>query len=235
MKRSMSRRMSVIFLLLGVIFLINTVMSAVTSDQVRLSSELMSDAFLPIEQTRTSFKEAFHRIQLKVEKEELNRVKVPEEEVKQIAHLTTTLNSNVHTYSDRAMHEELTHAFSPVETVLNEMNQHLQSGMIESSTWQNLYDDYQQAEAHFHDVLNDNIAHETVLIDRRVNRLVVIVWGMGLLFFITMISGFLHLRRTIVKPLRVMSRTLNEMIAAIERKQGDLTKRLTHNNQMNRV
>lgn len=203
-------------------------MSAVTSDQVRLSSELMSDAFLPIEQTRTSFKEAFHQIQLKVEKEELNRVKVPEEEAKQIAHLTTTLNSNVHTYSDRAMHEELTHAFSPVETVLNEMNQHLQTGMIESSTWQNLYDDYQQAEAHFHDVLNDNIAHETVLIDRRVNRLVVIVWGMGLLFFITMISGFLHLRRTIVKPLRVMSRTLNEMIAAIERKQGDLTKRLTH-------
>ncbi|GEM00968.1 hypothetical protein SAMN05421839_10381 [Halolactibacillus halophilus] len=73
MKRSISRRMSVIFLMLGAIFLINTVMSAVTSDQVRLSSELMSDSFLPIEQTRTAFKDTRHQIELEVDKQQTSK------------------------------------------------------------------------------------------------------------------------------------------------------------------
>ncbi|GEM00967.1 hypothetical protein SAMN05421839_10380 [Halolactibacillus halophilus] len=142
--------------------------------------------------------------------------------------LSATLTSEVNTYSDRAMHDELIQAFGPVEVVLTEMNQELQSETISSSTWQRQNEAYLQAETHFNDVLNDNIAHEKVLIDSRVNRLVIIVWGMGVLFFLTMIAGFLHLRRTIVKPLSYMSGTLNEMIQAMEQNQGDLTKRLKH-------
>lgn len=228
MKRSISRRMSVIFLMLGAIFLINTVMSAVTSDQVRLSSELMSDSFLPIEQTRTAFKDTRHQIELEVDKQQTTNVQVPAVLAKQMTDLTATLTREVKTYSDRAMHDELIQAFGPVEAVLTEMNDELQSGTIASSTWQRLNEAYLQAETHFNDVLNDNIAHEKVLIDSRVNRLVFIVWGMGVLFFITMIAGFLHLRRTIVKPLSYMSGTLNEMIQAMEQNQGDLTKRLKH-------
>ncbi|GEM03057.1 methyl-accepting chemotaxis protein [Halolactibacillus miurensis] len=228
MKQSMSRRMSIIFFLLGMIFLTNTIMSAITSDQVRLSSELMSDYFLPIEQTRLAFKEPLHYIDLEVQGNLTGEVAIREDTNSQLVTLTDTLKNTLENYSDRVMHNELLLAFEPVEQVLNDIRTTLQSGEVEASEWGMLYETYKLAEADFNDVLTQNIAHEKSLIDSRVSRLVIIVWGMGLLFFVVTLIGFLHLRRTIVKPLVVMSRTLDEMIVAIEMKQGDLSKRLTH-------
>lgn len=228
MKQSMSRRMSIIFFLLEMIFLTNTIMSAITSDQVRLSSELMSDYFLPIEQTRLAFKEPLHYIDLEVQGNLTGEVAIREDTNSQLVTLTDTLKNTLENYSDRVMHNELLLAFEPVEQVLNDIRTTLQSGEVEASEWGMLYETYKLAEADFNDVLTQNIAHEKSLIDSRVSRLVIIVWGMGLLFFVVTLIGFLHLRRTIVKPLVVMSRTLDEMIVAIEMKQGDLSKRLTH-------
>lgn len=228
MKQSMSRRMSVIFILLGMIFLTNTIMSAVTSDQVRLSSELMSDYFLPIEQTRLAYKEPLHYIDVEVRANRTGEVVIPGDTNSQLVTLTATLKNTLENYSDRAMHNELLLGFEPVEQVLNNISATLQSGEMDASAWGELYSAYKITEADFNDVLTQNIAHEKSLIDSRVSRLVIIVWGMGLLFFVVMLTGFLHLRRTIVKPLVVMSRTLDDMIAAIEMKKGDLTKRLSH-------
>ncbi|GEN55828.1 hypothetical protein GCM10012290_05380 [Halolactibacillus alkaliphilus] len=203
-------------------------MSAVTSDQVRLSSELMSDYFLPIEQSRLAIKASLYDIGLGVRGNLTGEITIPEDTKNQLVPLTDDLKNTLENYSGRAMHNALLLSFEPVQQVINSIGATLQSGEIEASKWGELYDVYNMAEADFNDVLTQNIAHEKSLIDSRVNRLVIIVWGMGLLFFMVMLIGFFHLKRTIVKPLVVMSRTLGDMIAAIEMKQGDLTKRLTH-------
>lgn len=235
MKQSISKRVSFAFLLLTAIFMMNTLLSAITSDQVRLSSELMSDYFLPLESERVDMVRALNALQDQVERDLLTNQqsnKDVEEIIHEIEATEAQMRELITGFSNRAMHQTLAEAYLPLHQRLGDVTDfvslHYQGSIneMDSSTLATLSHAYLEAEADYIEVLNHNIDHERQLTRNRVNRSVWIVWSMAGLFIVVIMIGFMMIRQTVIKPLKQMSQSLYQMIDAIENNRGDLTRRV---------
>lgn len=85
-----------------------------------------------------------------------------------------------------------------------------------------------QAEAQFQAVMDSSIAHEKTLIDSRLTRSTIFIYGMSILFFISAFVAFRMVLRTIIRPIHATSKSLNQIIHSLEMNEGDLTVRIEH-------
>lgn len=87
------------------------------------------------------------------------------------------------------------------------------------------------AEADFQLVLDKSIEHESNLIESRVYRSAMIVWGMGIIFIIAVALAVRTSKKTIISPLKNATKQLNMIIEKLKNNEGDLTVRIKNHSE----
>lgn len=228
------------------LFILNTILSGVTNSQVQLSTSLISDAFVSLEYQQVKLAKGIDKIDLNVQtylsgnetntSEEISKAIIGT--VDQTDDIVTEIADICDLFSKKAMNSALRDSYEPYE--LN-MKAFLKQAAVmaenirknDKSATENSFSEYKHlsnlmlnSESNFQKVLDGCISHETSLIHSRVTRSTVIIWIMAAFFIISAALAFYLSIMTIIKPLKEVNRSLNNIICKLEEDEGDLTVRI---------
>ncbi|WP_099467114.1 methyl-accepting chemotaxis protein [Konateibacter massiliensis] len=246
MYKSIRHRILFILIVLTGLFIINTALSGVTNSQVQLSTDLISDSFLSLEYNQVQLAKDMNEINLSVKSYLLGDNEADAEETAKVLQETIAQSENVvndiavisDTFAEKSMSTVLADAYVPYETTMKEyLNQAAviadyvaakdkNSAKTAYAELETLLTSMTAAESEFQNVLDTSIAHETSLVHSRVTRATVIVWGMAVLFVVSVAAAFFICMRTIITPLKKVNTDLSHIIQMLEREEGDLTIRI---------
>ncbi len=251
MRKSIARRILLILIILTGLFLSNTVLSGVTDSQVKLSTSLISSSFLNLEYEQVNLIKNMSQICLLINdyllaENETNGEKIAAELV-QTVDVARTIADDVgiicEEFSTKAMNAELSEAYQLYQQSIHSYLEQVSSisNLVENgdkvsvkATYQSLQTAkfvMEEAESVFQKVLDEKIQHETSLIGSRSFRATMIIWSMAILFVIMAATAFIVCMRTIIKPLKTVNKSINEMIHKLENEEGDLTVRIDYSGE----
>lgn len=245
MRNSIAKRILFILIALSMIFIVNTVFSGITNLQVQLSSNLISNSFINLQNEQVNLAEEVGQIELSIQEyvlsDESNNIELSEtvtnsvivatDSIYEIADITAE-------FSERAMNNDLQEAYAPylesMEMYVEEATaiaEHIrQDNRVRANeSYQSLRalsDQVQTSESNFREVLGASINHEVNLINSRVNRSTIIIWTMAIIFVVSAIVAFWVTVKTIINPLVRGNKSLRDIISKLEKDEGDLTTRI---------
>ncbi|MDX8046735.1 methyl-accepting chemotaxis protein [Gracilibacillus sp. S3-1-1] len=248
MRKSIANRILLILILLAFLFTLNTALSAITNSQVKLSADLMSNSFVNLERERVSLAEEMGQIDKTIQAFLMNSSKDEEAMTDTLLTSLEKANSNKNeiasitkTFSENAMdntlrdgyvryEEDLATYLEQVSSIADYMaNNDLSSA---ANSYQNLIsiaEDMADTKSEFLTILDNSISHEKNLINSRINRSTIIIWGMAIIFIISAAVAFWISKRTIINPLKTANNSLQSIIEKLENNEGDLTVRIKNN------
>lgn len=237
-------------MILLVLFLTNTTISGVTNVQVRLSSTLFSDYFVKIEQEQVKMAKEIGTFLLLTERHIQSTVDDPKEvseqlqtNIKKVRKSLEVIKDKSYGFSEKTKNPQFKKAFIPyfkkMEAFLDEAEDmvkdiaanNMPAIQARYSTYESLFTELQMAEADFQLVLDKSIEHESNLIESRVYRSAMIVWGMGIIFIIAVALAVRTSKKTIISPLKNATKQLNMIIEKLKNNEGDLTVRIKNHSE----
>ena len=248
MRKSIVYRILFILILLSFLFILNTVLSGITNSQVQLSTDLISNSFVNLEYQQVKLAKDIDKIDLTVLKYFWDHdISTAETLSKTIVDTTNQANDIViaianicDAFSKKAMSSTLSEAYSSYESDMkaflsrakeiakNIENNDKTAADISFTQYKIEQDSMLSTGNEFQKVLDSCISHETSLIHSRVTRSTVIIWIMAALFIISAVLALYLSDRTIIKPLKEVNRSLNNIIWKLEEGEGDLTVRISY-------
>lgn len=249
MRKSIGYRILFILIFLTFLFTINTIISGVTNSQVQLSTSLISDSFVSLEYEQVKLAEAMDQIHLSIQAYFIGGSENSTEEtsqslldtVNQTATVVTDIAHICDEFSTKAMNSALSDSYRPYQsdlevllqqvTVIAEYIKDDKKVSAEDSFigFQTLSNTMLESKKAFQKVLDTSINHETSLVDSRVKRSTMIIWGMAIIFMISATVAFYITMKTIIKPLQKVNMNLCKIIRKLEEGEGDLTARIDYN------
>ncbi|MEK5040334.1 methyl-accepting chemotaxis protein [Sporosarcina sp. FSL K6-3457] len=250
MRKSIAYRILFILAFLTFLFTLNTVLSGVTNSQVQLSANLMSESFVKLEYEQVKLAKGVGQIELSVQSylvaAEVDTGEIAETISTQIEQTNTSKNviaDITDEFTKKTMNSVLSEAYTPY---LGSMESYLQQAAMiakdiqkdDMAAVQVSYKDFEVlskamtvSDNEFQTILNDRIDHESLLIDSRVTRSMIIFWSMAFFFLISVSVAFGITMKTIIKPLKKANESLGEIIWKLEENEGDLTVRIANNSE----
>jgi len=229
MKKSIAKRILLILIVLTFLFVLNTALSGITNSQVKLSSELFAEYFIPLKEEQVQLEKERATLDLQYQQlalmEQEDGTEQESDILNQVDKLTERLsNMRIITegFSEKAMDSQLSQAYQPYDSAMSnyleevtvainssetEMINSLASGSFVTST-----NEVAETETNFQQVMAERIAHEENLIDSRVNRSTYIIFGMAVLFILSAIVAFRVSIKTIIQPLKRSNKELQDII-----------------------
>lgn len=223
----------------------NTILSGITNSQVQLSANLISESFVNLEAEQVKLAKEVGQIELSIQAYLLNdndsKEAVSETILSSVEKSTISMNeiANIsNEFSEKAMNSALSNAYKPymkdMEAYLQQASlivEFIKQGDTASATegyeaFQTLSDSMIKTESGFQTVLNDSIDHEVELINSRVARSTMIIWGMAVIFILSVAIAFWISMKTIIAPLKKANKSLGDIIQKLENNEGDLTARI---------
>lgn len=244
MRKSISFQIKIVLTFLTILFFLNTLISGITNSQVQLSATLFSDSFLVLENEQLKLAKELGQINLSAQATFLGDGRTNEagsatlQNVEQAIASANVISNLTEEFSDKVKNDSLRDSYIPyqdaVEAYLSQIS--LVLDRVVQGDEASAYESYmeldrlagamQEAEAQFQTALDRSIAHEKTLIDSRITRSTVIIYAMGILFFIAVVVTFRFAQKTIIRPILSASKSLNHIIYSLEHNEGDLTVRL---------
>ncbi|GAA4066862.1 methyl-accepting chemotaxis protein [Amphibacillus indicireducens] len=245
MRQSIAKRILFILSLLTFIFILNTILSGITNSQIKLSTSLVANSFIPLEYEQVKLAKEIGQVNIEIQEFVLsdesehkiiaesiiNSAGAIETSVAEIAKITED-------FSDKAMNQVLNDAYLPYQTDMQayldqiytvteyiEQNNQV-SAASNYQTLQQLAEEMVRSESDFQEVLDASIDHEVNLINSRVDRSTMIIWIIAILFVLSAMAAFWITVKTIISPLVSGNRKLAEIIKTLEDEEGDLTVRI---------
>ena len=246
MKKSVKTRIITILSVLLAIFAVNMIMSAVTNNQVELSTKLLANHMISIKTFQLDLEKDMAVIETAV-LESLSGTsnaascasKAAEalEDLKQTA---DSLKNEVDEFAEAEMNTALSEAFAPYYDALtgysssvDSVVRALSSGNREkaASEYASLKTAINKTESclqQFKDTTTTLVDHETRLVHIRVTRATLITIIMGIVFVLAMSVAVFLILATVLRPLEKMQTKLGRMISDMKEEKGDLTVRLDY-------
>ncbi len=241
-KKSIGTKIFIMLSILTAIFIANTVSGGITNMQVKLSMDLIANSFITIESQQVMLVKDLNNLEDQmysfIEETDTSYQTMITESTERILVVLGMIEDSVKSYSDKAMNSELLDSFTPYYDAVKEYVQFLSDTTFSESTFsasqiesfeQKMFE-YQSnindSEKIFQQMLDSSVDHEGMLVQSRVNRSSIIIWGMGVLFLLATALSFAASMRMIIKPLKSASASLDEIIHSLEQDKGDLTVRL---------
>lgn len=245
MRQSIAKRILFILSLLTFIFILNTILSGITNSQIKLSTSLVANSFIPLEYEQVKLAKEIGQVNIEIQEFVLsdesehkiiaesimNSAGAIETSVAEIAKITED-------FSNKAMNQVLNDAYLPYQTDMQayldqiytvteyiEQNNQV-SAASNYQTLQQLAEEMVRSESDFQEVLDASIDHEVNLINSRVDRSTMIIWIIAILFVLSAMAAFWITVKTIISPLVNGNRKLAEIIKMLEDEEGDLTVRI---------
>jgi methyl-accepting chemotaxis protein len=250
MKKSIAHRIRFILLFLTFLFILNTVLSGITNSQVQLSSKLFSDYFISLDKEQIQLEKDLGEINLLINQYLLGKENAGEEIADELLLHIKSISDGINEiavitdgFSEKAMNDQLRKAYNPY---LNDMEAYLEeaaeitNSIIEGETrliqgryetLQGMSESLRISEGAFHKELDKSIEHEKSLIDSRVNRSTIIIWGMAAVFIFAVVIAFWISKKSITSPLKKANQSLKDIIHKLENNEGDLTVRIESNSE----
>jgi methyl-accepting chemotaxis protein len=243
MRKSIVKRILFILVFLTTLFILNTALSGITNLQVRLSSDLISDSFLSLEQNQVILEKNMSAIDSLIQnylagRTDAEKASTLSDNLSQSNKITANIATICDTFSKKSMSTKLADSYSPYHTDMANYLKQLEvlEGYMQNNDLSGVQTAYDKAKTistsmknsaqNFQDVLNICITHETQLVHSRVMRSTVIIWAMAVLFILSSIIAFGICMKTITNPLKKANSDLNKVIQALEHSEGDLTVRI---------
>lgn len=246
MRKSIAYRILLILIVLTALFVTNTALSGVTNLQVKLSTSLISDSFLNLEYKQVNLVRDISNIDLLInsylleEDDSKGEEKATEllQAVDEAKIIANDIEAICKEFSKKAMNTTLSEAYEPYQqNILSYLEQMSSNSNLmkskDKAAVKSAYQSFQETkaamketESGFQKILDENIQHETSLINSRTLRATVIVWGMAVIFIIAVIIDFIICMKTIIRPLKTVNQSINEMIQKLVNEEGDLTVRI---------
>lgn len=245
MRKSIAFRILFILIFLTFLFVLNTVLSGVTNSQVQLSANLFSGSFVKLEYEQVKLAKELGKIDLTIQTyllgNDIDEKYVSEDIIKHVDLATTNMNNIANLcdeFSEKAMSNDLHDSYEPymadIDAFLKNavaVADNISKGNIASArdnfnTFKSLWDSLVNSEIEFQSVLDSSMAHETSLIQSRVTRSTFIIWGMAIIFIISVAIAFRISLKTIIAPLKKANKSLGDIIKKLQDNEGDLTVRL---------
>lgn len=245
MRQSIAKRILFILSLLTFIFILNTILSGITNSQIKLSTSLVANSFIPLEYEQVKLAKEIGQVNIEIQEFVLsdesehkiiaesimNSAGAIETSVAEIAKITED-------FSNKAMNQVLNDAYLPYQTDMQayldqiytvteyiEQNNQV-SAASNYQTLQQLAEEMVRSESDFQEVLDASIDHEVNLINSRVDRSTMIIWIIAILFVLSAMAAFWITVKTIISPLVSGNRKLAEIIKTLKDEEGDLTVRI---------
>lgn len=250
MKKSIAHRIRFILLFLTFLFILNTVLSGITNSQVQLSSKLFSDYFISLDKEQIQLEKDLGEINLLINQYLLGKENAGEEIADELLLHIESISDGINEiaiitdgFSEKAMNDQLRQAYNPY---LNDMEAFLEeaaeitNSIIEGETrliqgryetLQGMSESLRISEGAFHKELDKSIEHEKSLIDSRVSRSTIIIWGMAAVFILAVVIAFWISKKSITFPLKKANQSLKDIIHKLENNEGDLTVRIESNSE----
>lgn len=248
MRKSIVYRILFILIFLTVLFVLNTVLSGVTNSQVQLSTSLISDSFLSLEYNQVNLTKNITQINQTIgsyflveeDKNTEDIIQSIQDEVNRTETIVKNIDTICDEYSVKAMNRTMSDSYAPY---LADMENYLKHALSiadfiktkDKISAKNTYQEFEvlsnsmaEKEKAFQKVLDENINHETNLVHARVTRSTIIIWGMAIVFVLSVAVAFYVCRKTIIIPLKKVNRNLGEIIDKLEKDEGDLTTRIEY-------
>ncbi|WP_416150067.1 methyl-accepting chemotaxis protein [Salipaludibacillus sp. HK11] len=241
MKKSIAKRILLILIVLTFLFVINTVLSGITNSQVKLSSELFAEYFIPLKEEQVQLEKERANLDLQYQQLTLTELENETEQksdiLNQVGKITERLSDIriiTEGFSEKSMDSRLSNAYQPYDSAmsnyLEEVTEALNASETETiSSFVTSANEVVETETNFLQVMAERIAHEENLIDSRINRSTYIIFGMALLFIISAVVAFRVSIKTIIQPLKRSNKQFQDIIKKLEREEGDLTVRVENN------
>ncbi|MFC4401617.1 methyl-accepting chemotaxis protein [Gracilibacillus xinjiangensis] len=250
MRKSIANRILFILIFLTLLFALNTVLSGVTNSQVQLSANLMSNYFVNLENQRVTLAEELSEIEMSIQSYLLDEKANNSENYESVLNGIENANSAAveiaritEGFSVEAMSGKLRDAYTiyyeDMDAFLEQANS-IAEGIASDNKetagqnyvrLQTLAEEMNTSKNHFLEMLDESIAHEKDLIQSRVSRSTVIIWGMAVLFVASAGIAFRISRKTITIPLKNVNNSLHNIIKKLENNEGDLTVRIDSKSQ----
>ncbi|MFN7252972.1 MAG: methyl-accepting chemotaxis protein [Anaerobacillus sp.] len=250
MRKSIAKRLLFILIFLTFLYTLNTTLSGITNLQVKLSANLISNSFLNLEYEQVKLAKEIGQIELSSQRYiledradggELSRNILESVErsiasVNEIAIITDE-------FSKKAMKSDLNDAYRPywkdteayleqAKLLVGYIKQGDRAVAIESyGNLQAMFNSMVTSEKAFQMVFDNIIDHEVTLINSRVDRSTIIIWGMAVIFVISVATAFWVSMKTIISPLKKTNNSLSRIIKNLEDQEGDLTARIKSNSE----
>lgn len=249
MRKSIAYRILSILIFLTVLFIMNTTLSGITSSQIQLSTDLISDSILGLKSNQLNLEKGISSINLSIQSYLLGGngndatqiAQTLQDEIEKNNNIVNDIGSICNTFSEKSMGTALSDAYEPYKDSIKDYLGQTSvvadyMGKKDSISARNTYDESKKLleimishEKEFQEVLNLSIEHESSLIRSRVNRASIIIWVMAGLFIISVAVTFYICMKTIIAPLKKAKEDLENIIEKIEDGEGDLTVRIDSN------
>lgn len=249
MRKSIAVRIFMILFFLTFLFTLNTILSGVTNSQIQLSADLISDSFVNLEYQQVILSRQIDQIRLSLQAYELDQSAGKEEVAEtldQAIQQAELAGSGIATicqeFSGKVMNSKLEDAYltyyEGLTAYLTQAATIREGIRLEDPAVMDLLQSMDaflttmgQSELEFQTVLDESITHEISLVHSRVNRSTQIIWIMAVLFILAAALSFVFSLKMIIKPLRETKEKFGDIIAKLEKKEGDLTIRLVNHSE----
>lgn len=251
MRKSIANRIFAILFFLTVLFVLNTTLSGITSSQIQLSTDLISDSILRLEHNQLNLEKGMNSINLSIktyllDENEGDTKKIAQSlqnEINNSNGIVDEIASICNVFSKKSMNTILSDAYEPYkDAIKNYLNQTaVVVSTIEKQDRTSVKREDEElgklsvvmvsAEKEFQETLNISIKHESDLVHSRVTRGSLIIWVMAGVFIISVAFSFYICMNTIIAPLKKVKEDLGSIIKKLENEEGDLTVRIDSNYQ----
>ncbi len=236
MKQSLIKKVVTILISLTFLFLINTIISGITSSQVALSAELMSKVFIPFKQEQKNISKSIDKIYYMTHGDivyENLGLKLDKEKNDVENSLQVMLELSILS-SEKIMTTTIEDAYinyqSTVDQYLDVLEKTIRVtedsdivGTEAINASEKIYKQVMDESLVFEQVLAQSLEHEDSLINSRVTRASLIVWVMGFIYLLAAIISALVLRDSVKRPLKNALNQIQALTRGILEGSGDLT------------
>lgn len=242
MKTSIRLRILTILVVLLVIFGVNAGMSGVTNDQVQLSTTLLADYTVTLQSQQLELKKNMSMLEVGALSYMTGQKPSGTDDytvlVTAITEEANAMQAEVEAFSKAEMNSKLRDAYAPYYDAILEyaaqgsaVAQAMNTGntaeiKAQYQSLMPLLQTLESAEASYQQTLDSLVEHETVLVQKRVQRATLITIIMGVVFVLAMGCAIAIILRTVLRPLNQMQTQMDGMIADLQAGQGDLTMRM---------
>lgn len=246
MRKSVKLRILTILSVLLAIFAVNMIMSAVTNNQVELSTKLLANHMINIKTLQLDLEKDKAVIETSV-LESIFGTSDPGTCATKVSDALTGLNATaaslkeeVEAFAVAEMNTALSDSFKAYydaidsySSTVNSVASFLKKGDLEKAKseyalMKNAIDNVEQNLREFSSTSLELGDHETNLVHIRVTRATLITIIMGIVFVIAMAVAFYLILATVLKPLEKMQLKLGTIINDMKAEKGDLTVRLDY-------
>ncbi len=244
MKKSVKLRILTVLGALFALFAVNVIMSAVTNDQVELSTKLLANYTVEIKTLQIELEKNMAAVETGTLGYIAGRDSVKASECKEGAEGVRTtaadMKTQVEEFAVAEMNTALSEAFEPffgdildyadiADSIATAMSSADAEGVKNAyARLENVIRTMNGHETDFMKVQTELTDHETKLVHSRVGRATAITIVMGAVFVIAMAGAVCLILITVLRPLEKMQVSIDGIIKDLKEEKGDLTVRMDY-------